>query len=229
MVLASGDHQGDGVMLWQDSSELTISNYTFINSVNWIPWIQFPRLYWKLIKRPFKWCHHAKFILWEDESIFANLAIPWIINSPWCGPRPKNMALTNPLFEGLFLSFRKSWSFWHWIPPFNQWFGCSFSCHNLHELSFVLLFQRQRSVSLLMRLINIFTAGGRHKFYSHLLHTVCHGGVVGLLVHSLKNEVDTALNVRGVMAGGSVVTLLNCPTSYLARCELYHYYWCAYR
>ncbi len=77
-------------------------------------------------------------------------------------------------------------------------------------------------MSLLMRLINIFTAGGRHKLYSHLLHTVCHGGVVGLLVHSLKNEVDTALNVRGVMGSGSVATLWDCPTSYLACCELYH-------
>ena len=53
-------------------------------------------------------------------------------------------------------------------------------------------------MSLLMRLIHIFTADGRHKLYSHLLHTVCHGGVVGLLVHSVKNEVDTALKVTGI-------------------------------
>ncbi len=44
----------------------------------------------------------------------------------------------------------------------------------------------------------MFTAEGRHKLYSHLLHTVCHGGVVGLLVHSVKNEVDTALKVTGI-------------------------------
>ena len=97
---------------------------------------------------------------------------------------------------------------------FNQWFEYSFSCHKIPKtlllVSFVLLslghhdcvlypllyIQRQRSVSLLMRLIHIFTADGRHKLYSHLLHTVCHGGVVGLLVHSVKNEVDTALKVR---------------------------------
>ncbi len=48
----------------------------------------------------------------------------------------------------------------------------------------------------------MFTAEGRHKLYSHLLHTVCHGGVVGLLVHSVKNEVDTALKVTGQGLGG---------------------------
>ncbi|XP_064396448.1 glomulin-like isoform X2 [Halichondria panicea] len=73
---------------------------------------------------------------------------------------------------------------------------------------------RQRSVSLLMRLIHIFTADGRHKLYSHLLHTVCHGGVVGLLVHSVKNEVDTALKGASMLTaspflGESLGPLLN--------------------
>ncbi len=40
------------------------------------------------------------------------------------------------------------------------------------------LYRDRRSVSLLTRLIHFFTADGRHKLYSDLLHTVCHGGVM---------------------------------------------------
>ena len=51
-------------------------------------------------------------------------------------------------------------------------------------------------MSLLLSLVNIFTADGRHKLYSSLLHTVSHYGVMGLLIHSVKNEVDNALKVE---------------------------------
>ncbi len=50
-------------------------------------------------------------------------------------------------------------------------------------------------MAALNNIINVLSVPGRHKLYTSLLHTVSHGGVLGLLVHGIKNEVDTALKV----------------------------------
>ncbi len=55
------------------------------------------------------------------------------------------------------------------------------------------LFQRRKSVPLLLQLINCFTDSGRHRMYRSLFHMVGHSGVLGLLTHSVKEEVDQAL------------------------------------
>ena len=55
----------------------------FILEFRW-PNVKNFTFFWKLRKRPFKWCHQVH--IWELK-VFVNLAVPWIIAH---GPRPKN-------------------------------------------------------------------------------------------------------------------------------------------
>ena len=44
-------------------------------------------------------------------------------------------------------------------------------------------------------MVKKFEEKGRHRFYRNLLHSTNHSGIRGLLIHAVKDEVDTALKV----------------------------------
>lgn len=52
---------------------------------------------------------------------------------------------------------------------------------------------RQASVMLFQQLLAKFEESGRHRYYRSLFRQVSHSGIKGLLIHSIKNEVDSAL------------------------------------
>ena len=54
-------------------------------------------------------------------------------------------------------------------------------------------------MTLLLQLINSFVDTGRHRLYRNLLHHVDHSGVIGLLTHSVKEEVDQALKLQACL------------------------------
>ena len=56
--------------------------------------------------------------------------------------------------------------------------------------------QRKTSVKLFEQMMSRFEARGRHRYYRLLLHNISHSGVRGLLVHTVKNEVDNASKVN---------------------------------
>ena len=44
--------------------------------------------------------------------------------------------------------------------------------------------------------MDCFDSRGRYKLYDILLHEIKHTGICGLLIHSLKEEVNSALTLQ---------------------------------
>lgn len=74
--------------------------------------------------------------------------------------------------------------------PFEDVVSCQ-SC-----LSSSLCFQRKDSHKFLLKFIASFTPNARYLLYKRLFVEIGHSGVQGLLIHQVKEEVNTSIKVR---------------------------------